>query len=138
MEEKIVKCAVNDLSAPLPGSLALAFLGDTVYDLYVRARLVAEGGRVKALNASASKIVCAHAQSQAMQRIDLRLTEKEAQVARRARNARQNPPKNADPAEYHRATSLEAVLGYLALTGQIDRLDELMREILTSESVEGE
>ena len=138
MEEKIVKCAVNAKTGQLPGSLALAFLGDTVYDLYVRARLVADGGRVKALNASASKTVCAHAQSDAMQRIETHLTETEAQVARRARNAHQNPPKNADPAEYHRATSLEAVLGYLALTGRIDRLDELMREILNCESVEGE
>ena len=65
MEEKIVKCAVNAKTGQLPGSLALAFLGDTVYDLYVRARLVADGGRVKALNASASKTVCAHAQSDA-------------------------------------------------------------------------
>ena len=52
----------------------------------------------------------------------LDLTEAEAGVVRRARNAHQNPPKNADPAEYHRATALEALIGYLYITGQEERL----------------
>ena len=54
------------------------------------------------------------------------LTAAEADVARRARNARQSPPRHADPAEYHRATALEALVGYLYLTGQAGRLDQLM------------
>ena len=51
-------------------------------------------------------------------------------MARRARNARQTPTKNAQTAAYHRATALEAVLGYLYLTGQQERLDDIMRLIL--------
>jgi len=47
-------------------------------------------------------------------------------VVRRARNAKQTPPKNADPAEYHRATAFEALLGYLYLTNQNERLEEIL------------
>ena len=137
MEEKIVKCAVGAPSPGLPGSLALAFLGDTVYDLYVRALLVRGGGRVKALQGQSSQIVCARAQALALRRVEELLTPEEAAVARRARNAHQNAPKNADPAEYHRATALEAVLGFLAIQGRIERIDELMKKILEDELVEG-
>ena len=58
------------------------------------------------------------------------LTQQERDVVRRARNARQTPTKNAQTAAYHRATALEAVLGYLYLTGQQERLDDIMRLIL--------
>ena len=110
----------------LPGSLELAYLGDTLYDLYVRAQLVREGGRVRNMHKSAVKRVCAHAQSEALKRIEAELTEAEADVVRRARNAHQSPPKHADPAEYHRATALEALIGYLYVTGQTERMDRLL------------
>ena len=102
----------------LPGSLELAFLGDTIYDRYVRRHLVHRGGRVHQMHREAASLVCAHAQSQAFSRMEAALTDEEAAVARRARNAHQNPPRHADPAEYHRATSLEALIGYLYLTGR--------------------
>ena len=54
----------------LPGSLELAYLGDTLYDLYVRERLVAHGGRVHALHKQAVALVCAHAQSEALGRVE--------------------------------------------------------------------
>ena len=110
----------------LPGSLELAYLGDTLYDLYVRAQLVREGGRVRNMHKSAVKRVCAHAQSEALKRIEAELTDAEADVVRRARNTHQSPPKHADPAEYHRATSLEALIGYLYVTGQTERMDRLL------------
>lgn len=110
----------------MPGSLELAFLGDTVYDLYVRSRAVAGGGRMKALHNQSARQVCAGAQSEALARIEGMLSEAEQGVVRRARNAKQSPPKHADPAEYHRATALEALIGHLYLTGQIERLDQLM------------
>ena len=109
----------------LPGSLELAYLGDSVYDLYVRARLVREGGHVRDMHRAAVGRVCAHAQAQAMARVEGALTERERDVARRARNAHQTPPKNADAAEYHRATALEALFGYLYLGGEVSRLREL-------------
>lgn len=115
----------------LPGSLELAYLGDTVYDLYVRAKLVMTGGKMKALHVAAVKKVNAHAQSEALGRIEHMLTEPEADVVRRARNAHQSPPRNADASEYHRATALEALIGYLSLTGQNARLDEIMAAVLS-------
>ena len=120
----------------LPGSLELACLGDTIYDLYVRRHLVHRGGRVQKMHREAASLVCAHAQSEALRHIEEVLSEEEAAVARRARNAHQNPPRHADPAEYHRATSLEALIGYLYLTGRQARIDELMRRMLPEEYAE--
>ena len=116
----------------LPGSLELAYLGDTVYDLYVRAQLVREGGRVRDMHRQAVRMVCAHAQSEALRRLEAQLTAEEADVVRRARNARQSPPKNADPAEYHRATALEALIGYLYLTGRRERMEALLAAALAA------
>lgn len=119
----------------LPGSLELAYLGDTVYDLHVRSHLVANGGRVGALHRQAVKYVCAHAQSEAFGRVEEMLTEEEAAVARRARNTRQSPPKNADPGEYHRATALEALIGYLYVTGRSARMQEILNAALPAETI---
>ena len=110
----------------LPGSLELAFVGDSVWDLYVRAHLVRRGGRMKALNREAVGHVNASAQSEALSRIEEGLTDEEKGVVMRARNARQTPTKNADPGDYHRATALEALVGYLYLTGQQERMAELL------------
>lgn len=117
----------------LPGSLELAYLGDTLYDLYVREHLVAHGGRVRAMHRHAVALVCAHAQSEALRRVEPGLTEAEAAVVRRARNSHQSPPRNADPAEYHRATALEALVGYLYVTGQRERMNALMALCLPEE-----
>ena len=119
----------------LPGSLELAYLGDTVYDLHVRSHLVAKGGRVGALHRQAVKFVCAHAQSEAFGRIAEMLTEAEAGVARRARNVKQSPPKNADAGEYHHATALEALIGYLYVTGQTERMQEILNAALPPELI---
>ena len=113
-----------------PGSLELAYLGDTIYDLYVRLRLVSQGGKMKDIHMRAVKLVCASAQSAALRRIEPMLTGPEADVVRRARNAKQSPPKNADPAEYHRATSLEALIGHLFLSGQNVRMEEIITAAL--------
>ena len=114
----------------MPGSLELAYLGDALYELYVRRRLLASGAHVRQLHRRAVGIVCAQAQALALTRIEPLLTQAERDVARRARNAHQTPTKNAQAAAYHRATALEAVLGYLYLTGQRERLDDIMRLIL--------
>ncbi len=114
----------------LPGSLELAYLGDAIYDFYVRDHLVRGGDRIRALHRSAVAIVCAHAQSEALARVEPLLTDEERAVVRRARNARQTPPHNADPAEYHRATALEALIGYLYLTEQKERMEALIAAAL--------
>lgn len=117
----------------LPGSLELAYLGDALYDLYVRERLVARGGKVRALHREAISLVCAHAQSEALARVADALTEEERDVVRRARNARQTPPKNADSGEYHHATAIEALVGWLYVTGQRDRMNEVLALALPEE-----
>ena len=110
----------------LPGALELALVGDSVYDLYVRSSLVKKGGRVKDIHRNAVKHVNAHAQAMALDRIEDELTEDEAGVVRRARNAKQTPTKNADAGDYHKATALEALFGYLYLTGQTERLNRFL------------
>ncbi len=119
----------------LPGSLELAYLGDTLYDLYVRSYLVERGGRVAEMHRRAIHLVCAHAQSEALSRIESALTEEESAVVRRARNAKQMPTKHADAAEYHRATSLEALIGYLYATGQTERMNALLKMALPVEDI---
>ena len=117
----------------LPGSLELAYLGDSLYDLYVREHLVARGGRVRAMHREAISLVCAHAQAEALARIADGLTDAERDVVRRARNAHQSPPKNADAGEYHHATALEALIGWLYVTGQRERMNEVLRMALPEE-----
>ena len=114
----------------LPGSLELAYLGDAIYDFYVRERLVRGGERIHVLHKRAIQTVCAHAQAEALERIEALLTDEERGVVRRARNARQTPPRSADPAEYHRATALEALIGYLYLTNQRARMEALIESAL--------
>ena len=120
----------------LPGSLELAYLGDSLYDLYVREHLIARGGRVRAMHREAISLVCAHAQSEALSRVAEALTEAEKDVVRRARNVHQSPPKNADPGEYHRATALEALVGYLYVTGAQDRMNAILAAALPPEVFE--
>ena len=116
----------------MPGSLELAYLGDTIYDLYVRTRLVQRGGKMKQLHKQAVDVVCNHGQSEALRCIEELLTEEEQDVVRRARNCKQHPPRNADPAEYHRATALEALIGYLYIKGRGERLEMLVNTALDS------
>ena len=112
----------------LPGSLELAYLGDTLFDLFVRERLVRRGGRVREMHRQAVKLVCAAAQAEAFERVEGCLTEEEAAVARRARNARQTPTKGADIADYHRATAFEALVGYLYYMDRKGRARELLEK----------
>ena len=85
---------------------------------------------------AAVRYVNAHAQSEALARVEPLLTEEEAGVVRRARNARQTPTKNADAREYHRATALEALIGYLYLTGQRARMEGFLGICMQTEGQE--
>lgn len=109
--------------------IALAFVGDAVYSLFVRTNLViASNGEKKDLHARSSRIVNARAQAASLVAIEAELTEEEKDVARRARNAHtHNRAKNASVADYHHSTALEAVFGYLYLKGSTERLEKLMK-----------
>ena len=108
-----------------PGTLA--FLGDAVYELFVRSRLVNQANMpVNKLHLLAVEQVRASFQSKAVAALEPVLTEEELAVWKRGRNANGvKPPKHANPSEYRRATGLEALFGYLFLQGKTDRLKEL-------------
>lgn len=106
---------------------ALAYLGDSVIELEVRELLIKKGYEKSAkLNTEARKFVTAVAQSKAFLKIADVLTKDEADIARRARNSSHlNVPKSASATEYKNATSLEAIFGYLHISGNSDRIKEL-------------
>ena len=99
---------------------ALAYLGDSVIEVLARERLVSAGIPDSArLNLAAAKYVRATVQSDAVERILPLLDEAEAAVYRRARNVgHTNTPRSASPAEYRRATGMEALFGWLWLGGE--------------------
>lgn len=114
-----------DISSLSP--LTLAFVGDTVFDLLIRSELVCEANRpVNALHTMASKKVCAAAQAESMRKILPVLTEDETAVFKRGRNAHTGGiPKHASSADYHYATGLESLFGWLYLRGETERIKEL-------------
>ncbi len=107
--------------------LTLAFVGDTVFDLLIRSELVCEANRpVNTLHTMASKKVCAAAQAESIRKIMPMLTEDETAVFKRGRNAHTGGiPKHASSADYHYATGLECLFGWLYLKGETNRIKEL-------------
>ena len=116
-------------------SLALAHLGDGVYELMVRTWLCLKGKATnKGLHRAAVTYVSAPAQAKRVKKILPVLTDEEQGVYRRARNSHTAAiPKGASVGEYHAATGLEALFGWLYLRGQLDRLNELFEQMMTEE-----
>ena len=108
--------------------LVLAYIGDAVYEAYVRCSIVSTSNMpVHKLHKAATGFVKAKAQSDLMEKILPLLTEKETAVFKRGRNAKSaTSPKNADIVDYRRATGFEALVGYLYIAGKKDRLIELL------------
>lgn len=119
--------AMDRRDARMMSPLQLAHIGDTVWELMIRSRLAFRGRNVHNMHKDAVAGVNAHAQAVALSRIESMLTEDEADVMRRGRNAhaRHAAPKHQDPADYAKATGLEALFGYLYLTGQDERIKAL-------------
>ncbi|HJC64940.1 MAG TPA: ribonuclease III [Candidatus Blautia merdavium] len=109
--------------------LTLAYIGDGIYELIIRTILVEKGNtQVNKLHQRASRLVKASAQSQMIQTLTPHLTEEELSVFRRGRNAKSfTMAKNATMSDYRRATGFEALMGYLYLTEQWERMLELIR-----------
>ena len=109
-------------------SIALAFLGDAVYERFIRERILRHGSvGADRMHREAVRYVKAAAQEQSLRALSDELTETEADVVRRARNHKiTSKPKNADPVTYKMATAFEALLGYLYLNGQEERLQTVM------------
>ena len=114
--------------------LALAFLGDSVYEILVREYLVREANRPAAkLHEQKIQLVCAVFQAQAIDRLIPLLTEEETAVYKRGRNANNTVPRHTSAQDYHKATGLEALFGYLHLLGEQARLEELFAAIFPAE-----
>lgn len=106
---------------------ALAFYGDSVYELYVRRSIVEEGDRPSGeLHSRSVSMARASFQAEAYEKLKPLLNEEEADILRRGRNSTGlTAPKSSSSAEYHKATAVEALFGYLSLTGDSQRLEEL-------------
>ena len=136
---------VSDLNIPMTkndanqlGTLVLAYIGDCVYELLSRERVVAMGNKpVAALHKMTVSIVRASAQSEAVNIIMEFLTDDEIAIYKRGRNSEVGHiPKNGNVGEYHRATGLETLFGYLYLIGDMDRVKELYSIIAINTTVE--
>lgn len=107
--------------------VVLAFVGDAVYTLLVRERLALTSQyKTGELNKRAAEVVSAHGQSGTLERVLPLLSEEESEIYHRGRNAKKpTKSKNATAAEYARSTGMEAVIGFLYLTGDLPRIREL-------------
>lgn len=126
--EKIFKAEYNNGQEPKElSALALAYVGDAVFEMLVRTKVLSWGNApVNVLNKKARGIVNAKAQSDMYFRIEEFLTDEEKGVFRRGRNAKSHTvPKNADIMDYRHATGLESLFGYLYLCGNMERAIEL-------------
>ncbi|MEH7072343.1 Mini-ribonuclease 3 [Neobacillus drentensis] len=115
-------------------SLALAYMGDAIYETYVRRHLLYSGQvRPNQLHRTGTTYVSAKAQCKILfQMMDNHLLdEEELAVIMRGRNAKSGSvPKNTDVQTYHYSTAFEALMGYLYLTGRIERMEELIKTAL--------
>lgn len=128
--DKLFLSDVNPKELP---SLTLAFVGDSVYDLLVREYLLTTGKRqVGALNKDKVSMVCCSAQTKALDKIKESLSEEEEAVFKRGRNVQVNSvPRNGSLKDYHTATGLEALFGYLYLSKKVERIRELFEIIIS-------
>ncbi|MFC3928588.1 Mini-ribonuclease 3 [Streptococcus caprae] len=121
---------INAVDVNLINGIALAFEGDAVYSMYVRRHLIMTGQtKPNQLHRLATHYVSAKAQAMLVQALlDAQLlTDKEIEIFKRGRNANsQTKAKNTDVVTYKISTGFEAVIGYLHMTGQIERLEELV------------
>lgn len=110
-------------------SLALAFIGDTIFDLLTRGMILAEGNApVNTMHKKAKSIVNATSQSKMYAAIEDMLTEEELGVLKRGRNAKSHTSaKNQSIIDYRRATGIEALFGYLYLKGEFERIEQLYK-----------
>ncbi|MCY6356031.1 Mini-ribonuclease 3 [Clostridium sp. ZS2-4] len=129
------KFTINEARGLNP--LVLAFIGDAIYEVFIRTYLV-DGNRYMSahkLHVKAVSFVKAHAQSEIMKKIEDKLTEEEYSIFKRGRNSKSGTvPKNAQVQEYRIATGFETLIGFLYITEQVDRLNEILEMIVNLET----
>ncbi len=111
---------------------ALAYLGDAVYEVYIRKYVLKKGrGPMHQINRLAVRYVCADSQAAAVKELmaSAFLTEQETRLVKRARNRTNTPkPRGTTPQDYKLATGFEALIGWLYSDGQTERLEQVVRE----------
>lgn len=119
---------MNTHKANTYSPLALAYIGDGVYELFIRTYVLSRGNMpVNKMHKASRELVRAGAQAKLYHLIQDELSEEELHVLKRGRNAKSiSAPKNADITEYRHATGIEALIGYLYLEGKIERIQELI------------
>lgn len=117
---------MSDREAMALSPLHWAYVGDAVFELVARCAHLRPGVPLHEVHRRVVAQVSAVGQEALWQRIAGLLTDEEAEVARRGRNAKSSLPHRSDPAAYRRSTALEALVGYLYLTGRYDRILQLL------------
>lgn len=127
--EDLIERAKSPEEINMLSPLIWAYVGDCIYELYIRTDLVNKTKlKPHKLHIETIKYVKAKAQADILKRIEENLTEKELEIVRRGRNAENHHlPKNADPADYMYSTAFEGLIGYLYLTKQDERLKEIFK-----------
>lgn len=112
--------------------LIMAFIGDSVYDLFIRTHIAVKGNRpINKIHKECVQYVKASSQSEILKKLYDIFDEEEKDIIRRGRNVKSATiPKHAGIEEYRLATAFEALLGYLYLLGRYDRLDEILNYAL--------
>ncbi|MBO0999388.1 Mini-ribonuclease 3 [Bacillus sp. SD075] len=122
----------SKVDAKMLNSLALAYIGDAVYETYIRHHLIQKGAvKPNLLHKKATSFVAAKAQNKIIHFFleSDRLSEEESAVVRRGRNAKSGTvPKNTDVQTYRYSTAFEALMGFLYLSGRIERMEELIKK----------
>lgn len=122
----------DEIEVNLLSPLTWAYIGDAIYELYIRTTLV-NNTKLKPhkLHIEAIKYVKAQAQANMIKSIMEELTEEEKEIVRRARNAENHHlPKNAEPEDYMYSTAFEGLIGYLYLTKKDERLKEILKKCI--------
>ena len=129
--EKAIKTTfhIPDINADQYSPLTLAYMGDCAYEIVIRTLLVHKGNtHVDRLNKRASNLAKAATQSQIIGAVLEHLTEEEVTIYKRGRNAKSyTSAKNASINDYRRATGFEALIGWLYLKGEFERMTEIIR-----------
>lgn len=123
---------IKDVDIRTYSPLALAYIGDCVFDMLIRSIVVSKGNMaVQKYHKKVSALVNAHAQAEMITALEPELTEEEQMIYKRGRNSKPaTMAKNASAREYKTATGMEALLGYLYLTDQHTRLIDIVKRSL--------
>lgn len=128
-ENGTIKQHYDEIKPQQLSPLALAYIGDAYFHLFVRTTLLYyEQNKVRVLNDFGAKIVSATYQAYAYKELQNEYTAEEQKIFRRAYNAKSHAPRVASVIDYHLSTGFEAVLGYLQLSGQQVRLEEICQK----------